>query len=153
MNSALPMTSLRIDRGAFRASAIKSFLLMAAPFELTSAGLTLMGSDAYAWWIVILPNVVSLMVGLGVVLLLPRKVIGWLAMNFGLACLVGMVVTALSASSYFAAALLGSGAPLRAQELVKFIGPVFLFFLPFGSLYGVFVYGAAEASASGGSGR
>ncbi|WP_038164709.1 hypothetical protein [Verrucomicrobium sp. BvORR106] len=145
---SLPMNSPGIDRGAFRASAIKSFLLLVAPFEVASAGLVLADSEAYSWWTVLLPNVVSLMVGLAMVLALPRSVIGWLAANFGMACLMGVFVMALSACSYFVALDLLSWWPSSLRYSMKFTGVICLFSMPFGALYGVFLYGAAQASAS-----
>ena len=143
---SLPMKSLGLDGGVFRASATKSFLLLVAPFEVASAGLVLADAEEYSWWTVLLPNGVSLMVGLAMILALPRTVIGWLAANFGMACLTGVLVMALSAGSYFVALDLLSRWPSSLRYSMKFTGVICLFSMPFGALYGVFLYGAAERS-------
>lgn len=137
------MRSIRINRRAFIASAAKSFFLIVAPFQLAALGVMFAGSESYPWWIISMPGIVSLLIGIAIIFAMPRVAIGWLAMNFGLACTVGMMVIALSAGSYFVTADQLSVLPSTLSRLAKFVGVVCAFSMPFGSLYGLFLYGAA----------
>lgn len=146
--TSTPVESSVANRSAFIASAMRAFLFIAAPFELAAFALMLWGSTGFPWWSIALPNALSLIAGVAIIIALPTKAIGTLAKSVGLSCLVGVIVIASAVCAYLVALTLTSRLPSSLSSHAEFIGGVCVFSIPFGLLCGLFIFGAATRGGS-----
>ena len=127
---------------------MRAFLFIAAPFQLAAFALMLTGSTGFSWWSLIMPNALSLIVGVAIIMALPTRAIGTLAKSAGLSCLLGVIVIASAVCAYLVTLTKTSRLPSSLSSHAEFIGVVCAFSIPFGLLCGLFIYGAATRGGS-----